>query len=258
MPVFSPSRFSPWLRLLLGMLGAGSFGAGVAAVFLSANGTGTGVLVAFGGIVLVLALLGDRIESLEFGGTKLKMRALAAEKFALAEDSEDRGDSVTAAKLRAEAQALLEAAGPIAAEYRTVRGSMRPGPERTMAMERVVARARKLAGEQNFDPDVVIRWLREGDDEERVTALAMMQARPELRDFEAVLIAIKHSRTPFEQYHALLLADVMLDELRADDKRRLAEIVESIRSRRFRADTDRWRLSEQILHKVGKHPENGT
>jgi hypothetical protein len=75
----------------------------LSAVFLSTNGTGTGVLVAFGGIVLVLALLGDRIESLEFGGTKLKMRAAAAEKFALAEDSENRGDRVTAARLRAEA-----------------------------------------------------------------------------------------------------------------------------------------------------------
>lgn len=32
-------------------------------MFLSSNGTGTGVLIAFGGIVLVLALLGDRIES---------------------------------------------------------------------------------------------------------------------------------------------------------------------------------------------------
>ena len=252
MPLFSPSPFSPWLRLLLGVLGAGSFGAGVAAVFLSANGTGTGVLVAFGGIVLVLALLGDRIESLEFGGTKLKMRAVAAEKFALAEDSENRGDSVTAARLRAEAQALLEAAGPIAADYRTVRGSMLPGPALTMAMERVVARARKLAGEQSFDPAEVLRWLREGDDEERVTALAMMQAQPELRDFGSVLTAVKHSRIPFEQYHALLLADIMLDDLDADDKQRLAEVVRSVRSRRFRADTDRWLLSERILRRANK------
>jgi hypothetical protein len=93
MPLFSQSPFRLWLRLLLGGLGATSFGAGVVAVFITMNGTGTGVLLAFGGVVLVLALLGDRIESLEFGGTKLKLRAAAAEKFALAEDSESRGDS---------------------------------------------------------------------------------------------------------------------------------------------------------------------
>jgi hypothetical protein len=251
MRLISPSPFSPWLRLLLGMLGAGAFGAGVAAVFLTTNGTGTGVLVAFGGIVLVLALLGDRIESLEFSGTKLKLRAAAAEKFALAEDSESMGDNVTAARLRAEAHVLLEAAGPIAAEYRTVRGSMPPGPARTMAMERVVARARKLADEQTFDPGIVLRWLQEGNDEERVTALAMMQAKPELRDVDSVLIAIKHSRTPFEQYHALLLADIMLDDLDADDKQHLVEVIKSVRDRRFKRDTDRWLVSERILRRAG-------
>jgi hypothetical protein len=157
----SPSPFGLWVRLLLGVLGAASFGAGVTAVFRTMNGTGTGVLLAFGGTVLVLALLGDRIESLEFGGTRLKLRAAAAEKFALAEESENQGDTITAARLRAEARALLETAGPIASEYRAVRGSMPAGRARTMAMERVVARARQLAAEQSFEPAEVIRWLQD-------------------------------------------------------------------------------------------------
>lgn len=225
-------------------------------MFLSTNGTGTGVLIAFGGVVLVLALLGDRIESLEFGGTKLKMRAAAAEKFALAEDSESRGDSVTAARLRAEAQALLEAAGPIAAEYRTVRGSMPPGPARTMAMELLVTRARKLADEQPFERAEVLRWLREGTSEQRITALAMMQAKTELRDIDSVLTTIKRPRTPFEQYHALLLADIMLDDLDATNKQRLVEVVKGVRGRRFRHDTDRWLLSERILRRADERPDD--
>lgn len=251
MPV--PSSVGPWLRLLLGVIGAGSLGAGIAAVFITSNGTGTGVLIAFGGTVLVLALLGDRIESLEFGGSKVQMRAAAAERFALAEESESRGDSVTAARLRAEAQVLLDAAGPIASEYRAVRGSMPPGRARTMAMRRVVAQARQLADEHAFEPAEVVRWLREGSNEERVTALAMMQARPELRDFGSVLTGIKRARTPFEQYQALVLADMMADGLDAGDKRRLAEAVRSVRDRRFRRDTDRWLLSERILSKVNAH-----
>jgi hypothetical protein len=252
MPLFSPSRFGVWLRLVLGTLGFASLATGAAAVFTSANGTGTGVLIAFGGTVLVLALLGDRIDSLEFGGAKLKLRAAAAEKFALAEESESRGDRLAAAKLRAEAQALLDAAGPIASEYRTVRGSMPPGPARTMAMELVVAHARQLAMEQNFDPSEVRRLLQEGNDEERVTALAMMQAEPELRDVDTVLTAIERSHTPFEQYHALLLADTMLDDLNAQDKQHLIEIVDGLRGRRFKRDTDRWVLSEQILNRANK------
>lgn len=144
---------------------------------------------------------------------------------------------------------------PIAAEYRTVRGSMPAGPERTMAMELVVARARKLADEQAFDPAEVLQWLREGNDEERVTALAMMQAKPELRNFDSVLTAIKSARAPFEQYHALLLADMMLDDLDADERQLLVEVVKSVRGRRFRRDTDRWLLSEQILRRANEGPD---
>ena len=80
----------------------------------------------------------------------------------------------------------------------------------------------------------------------------MMEAEPELRDVDAALSAIKRSRTPFEQYHALLLADRMLDDLSADDKQRLVEIVSGVQGWRFRHDTDRRLLSEQILHKASK------
>jgi len=59
----TPSQFQPWLRLVLGVLGAASFGAGVAAVFMSKDGPGAGVLIGFGRLVLVAALLGDAIEA---------------------------------------------------------------------------------------------------------------------------------------------------------------------------------------------------
>lgn len=253
----SRSPFSPWLRLLLGLLGIASFGAGATAVFVSANGTGTGVLLAFGGTVFVLALLGDRVESLEFGGTKVKMRAAAAERYALADDAEGRGDSITAAKLRAEAQLLMQAASPVAAEYQTVRSSMPAGRARTMAMEGIVARARELAHEQPFDRAEVVRWLQEGSDEERVTALGLMQGKPELRDVNSALSAIKGSQTPFEQYHTLLLADMMIDELNDAERRRLAAIISDIRGdRRFRSDSDRWHLSERILHDLNNQPNS--
>lgn len=82
-PRSASSLFTPVLRVLTGLLGAGSFGTGVLAVFVTQNGTGTGVLLAFGGVLLVLALLGNRIESFELGGAKLRLRAAAADRFAL-------------------------------------------------------------------------------------------------------------------------------------------------------------------------------
>jgi hypothetical protein len=246
------STFTIGLRLLLGLLGAGSFGVGVLAVFTTENGSGTAVLLVFGGGLLVLALLGNRIESLEFGGAKLRLRAAAARRFALAEESEERGDATEAARLRAEAQALLEAAGPIAADYRSVRGSMRSGPARTMALEGVVARARRLAAEQPFDRAEVARWLRDGSEEERITALGMMQEDPQLRDLDAMIVAIGDSHSAFEQYHALLLASWMMDDLDDGQRRRLAAAVEGVRGFRFRRDTDRWQLSEEILRRVNQ------
>lgn len=244
------SALTPGLRLILGGLGAGAFGAGVAAVFVSENGTGTGVLIAFGGAVLVLGLLGNRIESLEFGGTKLRLRAAAAERFALAEESERRGDADEANRLRLEAQTLLDAAGPIAADYQSLRASMRPGPDRTRALEGVMARARRQAQESSFDAAEVARWLRDGSDEERVTALGMMQAKPELRDFDGMLMAIDQSRSAFEQYHALRLAVEMVDDLDASQRRQLADVVKGARGLRLRRDSDRWRLSEEILRRT--------
>ena len=168
----------------------------------------------------------------------------------LAEESERRGDTATADRLRAEAQALLDAAGLIAADYWLVRRWMRPGPQRTRAMEDVVARARHLAEEQPFDPAEVARWLREGSEEKRITALAMMQAKRELRDFDAALAAIERSRSAFEQYYAMLLTAEMIDDLDPAQRRRLVEAIKAGRGLRFGRDTDRWQLSEDILRRL--------
>ncbi|MGW7458384.1 hypothetical protein [Streptomyces sp. NPDC054797] len=160
------------------------------------------------------------------------------------------GDTATARQLRAEARTFLDAAGPIAADYGSVRGSMRPGAARTRVLEEVIARARRLAEAQSFESVEVLRWLREGTDEERITALAMMQAKPELRNFEATVAAITHPRTPFEQYHAMRLAVPSVDALDGGQARRLAEAVARQRGIRFRRDSDRARLREEILWKV--------
>ncbi|GAB3456278.1 hypothetical protein GCM10027570_37610 [Streptomonospora sediminis] len=213
------------MRSLTAVLGLGSFSLGAAAVFLTANGTGAAALIIFGGVLLVLALFGDRIDSLEFGGANLRMRAAAAAKYALAEESDERGDTAAGDRLRGEARALLEAAGAIAEDYRSTRRTMPSGPRRTAIMERIVERARDLARAGGTDADQVREWLRSGDEERRVTALGMMQADPDLRDFEALLPLVEMAGSAFEQYHALLLAEKMADSLEDGQRARLAEAV---------------------------------
>jgi hypothetical protein len=253
MPDRSSSLFQPWLRLVLGTLGAVSIGAGATAVFVTVNGTGTAVLLAFGGILLALAVLGDRIESVKLGGTKVKLRAAAEAKFALAEDYQHQGKYATADRLRAEGNALLDAAGPIASEYRKLRGSMPVGKERTAALEGLVERARKLADKGRYEPAEVSSWLRGSSEGNRIIALVMMEAKPELRDVDAVFAAVKDPSSAFEHYHAMRVAECMIADLDADQQRRLAELIKEARSHVFGPEASRWRLSDRMLDSLNGH-----
>lgn len=77
-----------------------------------------------------------------------------------------------------------------------------------------------------------------------------MQGNRELRNFDAALEAIKHSRSAFEQYHAMALTASMIDDLVPAQRQRLAEAIKAQRGWRFHRDTDRWQLSEDILRRL--------
>ncbi|WP_157036222.1 hypothetical protein [Streptomonospora alba] len=219
-PSSHPPALSRPVRSLLAVLGCAGFALGATAVFTTENGTGATALIVFGGVLLVAAFFGDRIDSLEFGGANLRMRAAAAEKYRQAEESELRGDTDAGERLRGEARALMEAAGVIAEDYRSTRRMMPSGPDRTAAMERIVARARDLGRSGASDPEQVREWLRSSDEERRVTALGMMQADPRLHDFDALLPLVEEAGSAFEQYHALVLAEEMADGLGPERRRR--------------------------------------
>jgi hypothetical protein len=252
-PVPTTDRVSALPRYALGLVGLTSFAVGAVAVFVTENGTGTAALLTIGAVLMVFGAMGERIESLELGNAKLRLRAAAAEKYEQAEVLEQQGDPRSADALRAQARALLEAADPLAARYATVRSLSPAAPERTRAMEQIVADARRQAAAQEFDPGEVSRWLREGSDERRIVALAMMQERKELRDLDLTLDAIAHPHSPFEQYHALRLAEAMVGDLDARRRQQLAEVIRRAqRSLRFRYDSDRWRLSERVLDRLAE------
>ena len=247
----SSLEFQPWLRLVLGTLGAVSIGAGVTAVFATVNSTGTAVLLAFGGILLGLAVHGDWPASVELFGAKVKMRAAEA-KFALAEHLQDQGKYADADRLREQGNALLDAAG-IASEYRKLRASMPAGKERGAVLDGVVEQARKLANKGWYEPAEVSSWLRGSSEENRIMALALMETKPELRDVEAVFAAIKKPSSSFEHYHAMLVAECMIAYLDAGQKRRLAELIKAARSNVFGPTARRWPLSDRMLVSLNGH-----
>jgi hypothetical protein len=108
--------------------------------------------------------------------------------------------------------------------------------------------ARRLAQSDALEAADVVTWFEEGTPEARITALGLMQGNARLRDFEAALDAIDESRSAFEQYHGLLLAEMMLSELTASQRAQLAVVTErAVRSHRVRRNSDRRMTGERLL-----------
>jgi hypothetical protein len=137
----------------------------------------------------------------------------------------------------------------------TVRGTVRPGPRRTAAMEELVAEARRKARERDWSPDEVGAKFWDGAAEDRIVALGMMERDPRLRLFGVALEAIEHPMSPFEQYHALQVASEMLERLDGDERDQLRSAVAALQEqRRFRADGARAPLAEQIRNGLNAGP----
>lgn len=69
-----PVALSRWKRFLFCLMGGTALGLGVAAVFVSSNSIGTGILLAVGGIFLFMGITGFAITRAEFGGARLDMK----------------------------------------------------------------------------------------------------------------------------------------------------------------------------------------
>jgi hypothetical protein len=196
---------------------------------------------------LAVAIFSDRIESIEFAGAKLGLRDLARERFALAAMRERHGDLEAAAVLRKQARALQRLAGT----YGQIRRSMRGGPERTRILDDVVRQASDLAASTDLDPSEIWTWFDEGADEARIIALGLIEGDERLCDFFCALDAIEHPRSPFEQYHGLLVARKMLPRLSALERDWLAAAISQARqSKRFLADGPLMFVSGEISRAV--------
>ena len=184
---------------------------------------------------------GDRIETLRWGEVELTLRRKADEAAAA-------GDTDPERELRAAADALGRRAAPVAASYEAVRGSMSSGPERTRAMEAEIARAREDAASGQFDSAELTSLFRNGREGERVYVLGILQARPDLASADLVLDAIRGPRSPFEQYHSLLLAERALNHLSDAERAAVTSAVErAAESWRFKRDSDRAAIARRII-----------
>lgn len=237
---------TPGIRVACGAIGVAIFGTGVGAVFWTQNGAGSAALVAIGAAFFGLAALGERIERLELGGATLTIRDLARETFALASEAEQRGDDEAASRLRLVGRQLQK----LASHYHSLRSVMRAGHERTIVLELLMDETRRLSAGAALEPDDVLRWYDRGTPEARITALGLMEGDGRLGDFGAAIDAIGHSRSAFEQYHGLVLAQKMLrnQSFGAVEQKLLGIAVErALGHPRLRGDSNRRRVGREIL-----------
>ncbi len=194
----------PWRQKLIAsgltILGLGLAAAGVAAVITTKSDAGAAALLTVGVLILLVVVLGDRLESLRYGNLELLLRRKA-------DEAAGRGDLQAAKVLERAADTVSERAARVARSYRAVRSGMPSGPERTAKMDSIIAEARSDARARDIDQEEVLSLLWTGSEGARVWALGVFQERPELATTRAVLEAVQRPDQMFDQFQALILAD---------------------------------------------------
>jgi hypothetical protein len=189
-------------RLGVALVGVVLLTAGTLAVFVTTNSAGASTLVAAGTVMIAVALFANQLESVEGGGFKLQLGAVAA-KLREADQADASGDAEGAERLRHEAQLLLVATEPIASRYEAIRESTSHGRARTQAMGELVDQAKKMAEFGFVNTEAVEELFRSGQDGNRITALGLMLANPDLASVPILTEVIRRPRSSFEQWHAL-------------------------------------------------------
>jgi hypothetical protein len=246
--VLLPRRLS-WLQFVAALIGLGMFVAGSVALFTIDNSAGSLFLVALGATLILVALLGERVqlESFEILGAKLRVREVIASRLELAQLASPGEDDRPHAEVHEQALTLQKLVG-LYDLYEHIRRTERASNQRTAALDQLAARMRTVGRDAQFDPVEVSTWFHNGTDALRVIALNLMLVREECRDFLAALEAIDRPHSLFEQYYGLLLGREMLPRLDTLERRLLADaITRARRRRRFRRDRPLTELSNTIL-----------
>lgn len=249
-------RYHPWMgpvpvpaRIFAAFIGTCLVIAGAVAVFVTTNSAGAASLVVAGIVIGAMGMFANRIESFEGGGFKIQ---LAANMLAKADEAERAGDAERAGILREEAQQLMSAVGPISADYDDLRRRKGSSRARTATMESLVRLTRDMA-KGHVTPDSVEQLFHSGSDGDRITALGLMQGNTDLANTEVVIDAISRSRSAFEQYHALLVAEALVaqDPTSPDASKLRATVEQAVRSGRFGPGSDRSVVANRILASPG-------
>lgn len=235
-------------------LGLSLLALGTVSTFLTSNGAGSAALIAGGTVLLMVTLLDERITWLKVGNLEFQLRETARQLNHQATNLEAQGNYEAAEQLREEAGRLLLQASPAARAYEEIRRTRPPLAQRIAEMSKLVDDAYAYSQEHHPSAEAVHAIFTNGDDGERVYALALMQADPEVADFECVINAISESHSAFEQNHGLRTALAMLRHLNSAEKKQLVPIIRQqlVPDGHIARSTSRRQLAEKLLNALGK------
>ncbi|MBD8058307.1 hypothetical protein IC607_04910 [Cellulomonas sp. JH27-2] len=220
---------------------------GTVAVFVSENGVGAAAVTAAGSVLLLVAVLADRITALEAGGVKVQLEA--TKKLGEAEIAERAGDPELAAQLRGDALALISGNAERAERFSLTRQAP-PGWRRTAELERQMRDWSRAAQAVPPSRSALEQVFDRGGEADRAMALAMMTGRPAAASHRVAMEAVETPASAFEQYHGLAVARVIaVQDPGSEETHRLADAIRrALESGRFgAADSDRVMLAKRVL-----------
>lgn len=242
------------LRWAMGLSGAVLLLAGAVAVFRTSNGSGTAALITAGVVLIIVAVLTERLESIEAVGMKIGMRAQAAAKAKenAAVTADENGEHEEANRLRRQAAELREIAAATGRTYERIRSQMGSGWHRTERIERLLEDAMRSAP-QVLDAEVIRELFNEGSDGSRIVALKLMQRDPAIAYVPGMCEAITDSRSALEQWHGLSAAERAVEHgISLAEKEELRNMLQlALDMGRIRQeDYDRHSAAQRILQRL--------
>jgi hypothetical protein len=140
-----------------------------------------------------------------------------------------------------------------ARQYETIRSTQPASDSRTRNMGALVATVSGLQRRLPFDRTYATRLFAEKSSGARVVALAVAVATPYPEHLELAIAAIRDALSPFEQFHALRLAQNLLQYATGAQREALAAALRQQNGVRIsRSDRSRYDLSVQLLELLQK------
>ena len=171
-------------------------------------------------------------------------------------DDERRNAGLQLSLARSSAN-CLEEMSLIGREYEALRQQMESGDRRTFLMTALFSRAQQLAGVEDAG-QLAEQLFNQKTAGSRITGLALARKQPRRSHIEMAIEGVSQSKSAFEQYHALLLAQTLSASLDPTAKVKLRDAVNSQLEKTITEnDVSRLSISRTILSNLQQSSPGG-